>query len=194
MVHLGLRIRNCRCREVGTALTAIVGIASGGRTWMGWDSCVSYGDERAATLSPKGWRDGQWLIGAAGSGAWFATLRSVKWPKPASVDWPEVNLARALMQSAASLGVTLPRGGSSDDEDSAESGCALVGGSGGLWRIDSSLDVSRYDEAACGSGSVAARAVLHVLGGTPRVRIRRALDAAAAIVPGVSEPFTIESV
>ena len=175
-------------------MTAIVGIAQGGRVWMGADGCVSYGnDERAATSSSKIWRagaSGGWLIGAAGAGGWTAILRAVKWPKAADPEWPEAWLPGALLQAADSLGLELP----CSDENAGEYGDALVGGGGGLWRVDCGLDVSRYDEAAAGSGSVAARAVLHVTGGAPRSRIRRALEAAAAIVPGVSPPFSIDSV
>lgn len=170
-------------------MTAIVGIVHGGSTYIGWDSCVGGDGEVAATLTPKGWRAGGWLVAGAGMGGWFAVLRVVNWPVVADPEWPERGLVPALLSAAGSLGLSL-----SDKADDPTDGSALIGARGYLWGFDSSLDVSGYNEMACGSGGVAARAALHVVRGRPVQRIRRALEAAAAIVPGVSAPFMIERV
>jgi len=167
-------------------VTAIVGIAQAGRTWIGGDSCVTLDQyERATTASPKVWRQGPWLVGIAGGGAWAAVIRAVKWPSVPSLGWPEAGLPRALLQAANELGIDL-------DDGELPEGAALIGGAGGLWLADNGLFVDRYEESACGSGGTCARAVLHVIRGRPRHRIQKALEAAAAIVPGVAGPFIIE--
>ena len=173
-------------------MTCIVGIARDGRTWIGGDSCVVDAEKgmRETSLTPKVWRSGGYVIGAAGNSAWYAILRRVSWPREVSSGYPLTQLMTDLVRSADTLGIKLP----CPEEDDAQDGSALIGGAGFLWYVDSDLSVDAYSEMSCGSGAPCARSVLSDSPrGKPRTRILRALKATAAVKFDVGPPFTVES-
>jgi hypothetical protein len=169
-------------------MTCIVGITSQGRTWIGADSCVSDDSERQSTRTPKLWRAGGYLIGAAGNGAWFAILRRVKWPAVASPGYITSGFVGDLVTAAGELGISMPA-----EEDSPGDGSALIGGAGRLWYVDSQLCTDEHWESACGSGGLGARCVLQVRRGPPKARIMAALRAVAAVRWDVAPPFVVQS-
>ena len=171
-------------------MTAIVGIVSGGKTWMGADSCISDNNIRQSTKTPKLWRAGGYLVGAAGIGGWFAVLRRLRWPSVPSEGYMLAGFVADLLGTADQLGVELPAG-----KESSSDGSALVGGAGRLWYIDSDLSVDEFSETACGAGGEAARCVLSACpSGSPSSRITKALNAVAAVRWDVAGPFHLESV
>lgn len=170
-------------------MTCIVGIAQGGRTWIGADACVSDDHARQSTTTPKLWRAGGYLIGAAGNGAWYAILRRVRWPSVASAGYLAATFVPDLIAAAGELGISLPV-----EADAPSDGAALIGGAGRLWYVDAQLCADEYQETACGSGGLGARCVLHTRPrGTPRVRILAALGAVAAVRWDVAPPFCVEA-
>src|SRR5215207_7642690 len=170
-------------------MTCIVGVVHAGRTWIGADSCVSDDHSRQSTSTPKLWRAGGYLLGAAGNAAWYAVLRRVRWPAQASGGYPLSGLAGDLVAAAGELGITLPA-----ESDGPAYGTALLGGAGRLWYVDAQLCVDEYEETAAGSGGEGARCVLAARRGHPRRRIAAALRCVASVRWDVAPPFKIDTI
>lgn len=171
-------------------MTAIVGIAREGRTWIGADSCVTDAGTRTAALTPKLWRSGGYLIGAAGNGAWYTIMRRLRWPAVASTGYMTAAVIADILNAAHELGLELPAA-----EESPADGAALIGGCGRLWYVDSDLTAIEYSEVATGSGGEGAMCALKANAvGSPRTRILRALGAVSAVRNDVGPPFLVDSI
>ena len=171
-------------------MTCIVAVAETGKVWIGGDSAVSIGDSIEIQRDPKVRKRGKIVIGTAGDGRWENVIHyGVKIPDiTADLDnWVSVDLCDAIRQYLRQCGET---------EAEKPEGDLLIGVRGRIYNIDSDWccfkPVNSY--AAIGSGSSAALAALDAgIRGTPKNRIKRALEIAEKRTPFVRRPFRIVS-
>lgn len=176
-------------------MTAIAALAFRGRVFLAGDAAVTDDDGALWILrEPKVWVAAPGvLVGHAGNGHAFEALRwAVTWPTlRASTNletWMHRDLVRALAPALAAC----------SDES------IIVAARGQLWTVDISATEDQPARlefnspadpfAAVGTGGAAARAALAALRGgrlTPRARILRALEIAAAQRSDVRGPFTV---
>lgn len=182
-------------------MTCIVGVAEGGKVWIGGDSALISGWDLEAVGSPKVFRVGEFLIGLSGSVRVSDLLRYAFQPPPA----PDVVavLHRYMVTGfVPALRETLAEGGverKAEEVVKMDGSFFLVGVRGRLFEVHSDYQVSpkpRY--AAAGCGWVSAMGALHALHATAplgmgaRERVAAALAAAEAHNIGVRGPMVIE--
>lgn len=171
-------------------MTAIVAVPDvrRKRLVMGGDSAVTDDDGGLfISATPKVWRAGGYLLGAAGDGPWFAMLSAVEWPVVPAAGYPETGLVRDLRDAAKRLGI--------DDADGSALFGAMIDGAPRLWTFSSSLMVDAVPEgvfAAIGSGAAPALGALFATkSARADTRVRLALEVAEAFRSDVRGPFTI---
>lgn len=172
-------------------MTAIVAVPDvrRKRLVMGGDSAVTDEDgSMFISATPKVWRAGGYLLGAAGDGPWFAMLSAVEWPAVPAAGYPSTGLVRDLRDAAKRLSI-----------DDSKGGYAILGAViddvPRIWTFDFTLMVDAVPEgafAAIGSGAAPALGVLWATRSVrAEARTRMALEAAEAFRSDVRGPFTI---
>lgn len=170
-------------------MTCIVAVRAGKRAFLGGDACWSGDGVRLSCALPKVWRAGAFGVGISGSVAWENLLRyRATWPDRAPAD-----PARWLM---GTLIPEIRQARRDDHHDGLPEGGAIVAVAGGLyWLGDDDGGVAApltEPYAADGSGFEVALGALHVTAKlAPRLRVLRALQAAAKHRTDVAPPFTV---
>jgi len=181
-------------------MTCIVALSEGEELVMGADSGASHlPDYEMYTVSmPKVFRAGPWLVGFSGSYRLGQILKfSMPWPEaPKKLDYEFMvtEMTRALYDCL------------SNQFDSGQPESAvnrqwqvLIGRLGKVFGVNYRYDVINISDpfTAIGSGRKFALGALHGLVDRQDLslqeRVERALLAAAKFVPGIGQPFVIES-
>ena len=174
-------------------MTCVAGIALDGKVTMGADSAGGGGNGWGirAVAVPKAFRKGPMLMGYTTSFRMGQLLRhKLVLPEQESED----DLQYMVVRFVEAVRECLKAGGYSEiDNNREEGGVFLVGYKGVLYRVGDDFQVTPYKDglAACGCGVSYALAAMHVLGGTPRERVQRALETAAYFSGGVLGPFIV---
>lgn len=179
-------------------MTCIAGLIADGRIWMGGDSVATAGAVVYDKAEPKIFRREQMLIGVSGSPRATQLLQHGLSLEPCE------NFAKLDKYMACdfvdAVRECLKDGGYAKKKDEQESfdSILLVGFGGCLFTVFTDYQVHRdaRNFAAIGSGMHEARGSLFTTASmrlSPRVRIRRALQAAAAFDAHVRPPFVIRS-
>jgi len=169
-------------------VTCIAAIASNGKVTMGADSAgVNSDGHLQLRKDSKVFKNGEYLIGCAGSWRAMQAIRFADLPEKGAM--PEPALYHMVKDFLPALRkINLP-----EDKDFE----LLVGFRGRLFHVYNTSQVSEEiaDYEACGSGAQVARGSLystdrepHV---SPEVRIKLALQAAERFCSGVRGPFNI---
>lgn len=179
-------------------MTAIAVIAQDGAVYMGSDRCVSWGDSKTSSGSPKikmvGRGKRKMLIGAAGSSRACGLLTDHWSPPPfprgySVLRYMTATVPKSIQEMFDEAGL-LPGA----DAEEWELG-VVIGHEGRIYSLDSDFGVSVIQEDEFGEGSagdVVAGALFASRGrGTPEERIKNALEAAAFLKNNVSPPFDI---
>jgi ATP-dependent protease HslVU (ClpYQ) peptidase subunit len=168
-------------------MSCIVGICQNGKVYMGADSAGVCPKTGALQLrkDPKVFKNGEYLIGVAGSWPVAQELRYAKLP----VDDPADAFEYMTQVFLCELRLILSKLPKEDYE-------LLVGFRGRLFHLYGSEQVSEEiaDYEACGSGAQVARGALYAwenLVMPTEERIEGALRAAERFCSGVRGPFTI---
>lgn len=176
-------------------MTCIVGVVQEGRTWIGADSAGSNGRTTVVRADKKLFRNGPYLIGFTTSFRMGQILQyDFQPPSPRGKDLfafmvkEFVPTVRSAMKNGGCLRTTT--------EGVDGSGIFMVGIGARLFKVESDFQVAESSFAynACGSAENIALGSLHSSKGSPRSRIKMALEAASRHSPDVSPPFVIKSV
>lgn len=170
-------------------MTCIVAVTKQGRSWVGGDSCIAEGEGGGIKwrTAAKIWRQGPFLIGAAGSATYDYLLRyRMKWPAIAPA--PSEIRRYMLVDVPDHMREICTRGGVSVPD-----GAAIVAVAGTLWTYDDDeCEQVAEDYAAVGSGSEVALGALHATARfSPKRRVMLALEASAAHRVDVAPPFHV---
>lgn len=141
-------------------MTAIAAVAHRGRVWIAGDSALVCDDRVIYTASPKVWRVGEMVVGAAGDVAYLAAIGRVQWPNRAQDSWPRI---REALEAA----------GVPPDE-----GECLIGHRGKLWEATTALYPIAGTFAAIGTGAAYCVGALAVSRLDPPARVREAVRVA----------------
>lgn len=176
-------------------MTCIVGIAQGGKVYLGGDSAGIAGFDLTIRSDPKVFRKGPFLIGYTSSYRMGQLLR-FRFDPPAHHP-PEMDpfefMATTFIDAVREC---LSTGGYAKKEnEQEEGGCFLVGYRGVLYCVGEDYQVgiasSGFDAVGC--ADAAARGALYATrGDDPETRIRVSLEAAEHCNIGVRGPFVIE--
>lgn len=179
-------------------MTCIVGVAEGGKVWIGGDSAGVDGRYGLTVRADrKVFRNGPMIMGFTSSfrmGQLLAHALKVprRHPDDGIYGWMVTEFIDAVRS-------TLKSGGYAEHHDGAERGGEfLVGYEGRLFTVNADYQVGENADgyAACGCGDMIALGALHALGPAvaPEERVRRALEATERFSGGVRGPFHIESI
>jgi len=178
-------------------MTCIIGIAQGGRVWMGADTYMGSMD-LVYRAESKLFRAGNFLIGGAGGWRYCQLLAyALKLSPPKKGrdirHYMATDFARAIRAAVSEYGCM------EKDEDGSDSvgSRALIGAGGCLFNFDGVLSHIPIEDgfAAIGSGAHVAMGSLYETQNSdlkPGERLSRALEAAEALTDGVRRPFTYE--
>lgn len=176
-------------------MTCIVGIAEGGRVWMGADSLGSTAWTGDTFRTPKMFKRGPFLLGCCGDYR-YTQLLTHAWDPPRPGKNVDKFVATELIDS---VWETLSEGGAlhkSKGVGSSEGQC-LLGFAGRVWRLEDNFGVIEPASGftAMGSGEELAMGSLHTTRGEkPKSRVRRALEAAAAFDIHVGGPLHFKTI
>lgn len=183
-------------------MTAIAGLVSGGKVWIGGDSAAT-NSWLMQTIrdDPKVFRVGEFLFGTAGSIRMKNVLRySFSPPTPTEGN---TEVAYFVRQFIPALRTEYRNAGIIEADKGVDSICGemLIGWRSGLYFMQSDLQIAKASKASCfhaiGCGGDLSLGSLFTTEGTklkPEERITKALQAAERFSAGVRGPFTIESV
>lgn len=159
-------------------MTCIVGIAHGGRVFMGGDSAASVDGAIDVRLNRKVFRNGDYIIGFTGS---FRVGQQLQYATLPPVEGePLAHIVNAVVPLLAKLA------GKETDE-------ILIGYAGRLFKVSSDYSVAEYESyTAAGQGEPYALGRLHGSLGAPEQRVVAALAAAEAHCAAVRAPFVVE--
>ena len=179
-------------------MTAIAGIAEGGKVWIGSDSAGSDGCSMTTRLDPKVFINGDFIFGYTSS---FRMGQILEYEfQPPTPHENESGMAYMVRRFIPSVRDALKAGGFGRCENGQEvGGDFLVGYRGELYEIQSDYQVSRKRQNynACGGGHDLILGSLHATdnhGLPPDERITMAIEAAIAFSAGVRGPCTILSI
>jgi hypothetical protein len=181
-------------------MTCVVGMAEGGKVWMGCDSATSWEDDTARTQiarNPKVFRVGALLIGSCGSGRVQNIVRAMSVPKRhrgvSAFDYIAVTVAAAVRRALQDAGA-LTRDHDGAPEVMPGGSSLLIGYRSGLYRMDEdfSVDEAADDQDGVGVGASWALGLLQGTGGDPKKRILDALRFAEKNCWAVRRPFRVE--
>lgn len=167
-------------------MTAVVGVIDRGHVYLGADSHCAAEGVLEQTATPKIWRNVRYIVGMAGNGAWFATVRgAVLRADRDPCDW----LPGALYRAGRKVGAEYPD--TSGAANSPLNGALLLAQGPRLWYADEQLNVCELAaDTAIGANPLALRSVLHRESGKPPLeRMLAALDSVAYVSAEVSPPF-----
>lgn len=186
-------------------MTCIVGIASGGKVYMGADSLGSDGWSTRAYATPKLIRVSERLLVGYASSYRAGNLLSLLLRQDVDgiLDDASYDAADRALDIVEAIRKVWAEGGHLERKDARESaGDLLLGFDGHLFNVGTDLGViesaSGFD--AIGSGFMVALGSLHTTGVigagsiSPSTRLTFALEAAADMVGGVGPPFYYQTV
>lgn len=158
-------------------MTAIVGLARAGRVYMGGDSAMTSKGEQWLCATPKVWRAGSYVFGAAGATEYIEICKRALARQPDAPDEVPALVKKML-----------------NELDSAADGNLIFGAAGYLYEVEGSA-VTRYAGGVLctGSGGCEARGALYRRPGAPVALIKLALSAAADTRADVRRPFHVVS-
>ncbi len=172
-------------------MTAIVGLAQGGKVYIGGDSAGVSGLSLTVRADAKVFRKDRYVFGFTTSFRMGQLLRySLTLPKPAG----ELDAFMAT-EIVDALRECLKNGGwARKENEREEGGTFLVGVKGRLYAVYDDYQVAKAADgfAAVGCGDEIALGALYATAGTglgPRKRVVRALAAAERFSAGVRGPF-----
>jgi hypothetical protein len=170
-------------------VTAIVGLVSRGRVWLGGDSALSDDGGVFLTRDPKVFQRSDGVVAAfCGTLRYGQLLALTVLPKrgPNLDLWVRQDVTKALRQAARDMGFEL---GQATDQDDSE---GLLGVDGELYSLSPGAIAWRPSLPYCalGSGGPWAAGNMHRSTGRPRERITKALEAAALHSAGVRAPWS----
>ena len=175
-------------------MTCIVGLAEGGRVYIGGDSAGTDGDAMTIRADRKVFRNGEFIMGFTTSFRMGQLLHHVFTPPKRH---PETDVEKFMVGDFINaVRQCLKDGGYAEKHNEAERGGAfLVGYAGRLFRIDSDYQVGEavdgFDAVGCGE-QIAQGALFANPAGRPLERLRMALEAAERFSAGVRGPFHFE--
>lgn len=171
-------------------MTCVVGLVHRGTVYLGADSMAS--DGWLAMDSEKLFTRGEFLFGHSGNCRNKQIVEHVM----ATPEVPHKGSLVAYMKTdfVTALRTACGDEGSKQTKDGVEKalGSLIVGVRGKLFQVDPDFYVSEESVTAIGSGAHFALGALHACRlKDPRMRIRRALEAAEKYSPWVRGPFVI---
>jgi ATP-dependent protease HslVU (ClpYQ) peptidase subunit len=175
-------------------MTCIVGIAEGGRVYIGGDSAGVSGWDLTVRGDSKVFRNGDVVMGFTSSFRMGQLLR-YKFVPPThdAAHGVEQYMVTAFVDAVRDC---LKAGGYAKRENDAESGGVfLVGYRGHLFAIQADYQVANSADGytAVGCGDQIARGALYATAGRPPMeRVMVALEAAERCSAGVRAPFVVE--
>lgn len=175
-------------------MTCIVGLKTENSLIIGGDHAVNDGDRVHIMGPPKVFKRGRFVIGYCGSLRIGQLIEhSLTIPPGISKKGP---LKYLITDFANAMRNCLNMAGAArkDKEEEEQENRFIVGVEGRLFEIDESYAVCELTDGmvAIGSGVEFALGSLHsTVGEDPKIRVEKALAAAAYYCPTVSEPFTI---
>jgi len=175
-------------------VTCVVGLEDDDRVWLGADSLGVAGYAKTIRRDPKIFRRGPYLIAFAGS---YRVGQLLRWKIDRTGPEPGTDLAEFMATNFIDdVHLVLRKGGVTLRSGQLDGVSFMVGLYGRLFVVDCDFQIGEpvcgYD--AIGSGADIAIGAIHVLPNLePQVRVRRALEAAAAHNAGVQAPFLIKS-
>ena len=173
-------------------MTVIVGLVDNGTIYMGGDSAGIAGLSKTIRADEKVFRNGKMLFGFTTSFRMGQLLR-YKFSPPEQTIIGQDDMSYMCCSFIDAVRQCFSGNGFGDKE-ATNGGTFLVGFNGVLYRIDSDhqVGISTAGYEAVGCGADLALGALHAtVGFPPEIRVKRALEAAAAFSAGVSAPFTI---
>jgi hypothetical protein len=179
-------------------MTAIAGLVSGGKAWIGGDSAGVGGLSLSVRKDSKVFKNNEFVIGCTSS---FRMIQLLQYSFTPPVPLEKVDGHRYMVtQFIPALRACFRDGGFLSTSNGVEQGGNfLVGWRGELYSIESDFQVAQMHDKfyACGCGEDLVLGSLFTTAGTklkPEERITKALQAAERFSAGVRGPFTIESV
>lgn len=178
-------------------MTCIVGLVHNGTVWMGTDSAGSDGVTYIVVKNKKVFRSNKMLLGFTSSwrmGQLLQTSLQVPRHQPKVDDFTYLTSTFIDVVLECFKDKTFAK----VENNVVEGGTFLVGYRGHIYMVqdDFSIVESTLPYIACGSGQAHAQGALHALTKTnlsPKVKIIKALEAAAAFNCGVYPPFYVTS-
>ena len=180
-------------------MTCIVGVAAGGKVWLGGDSAGVAGWSLTVRADAKVFGNGPFLMGFTTSFRMGQLLRYAFTPPHHDDGVPDEKYMATTFVNA--VRECLKAGGCASKEKDAENGGTfLVGYRGRLYFVgdDYQIGVAADDADAVGCGADIAKGSLHTSaqlkpGVEPEQRVRWALEAAERNSAGVRSPFVVLS-
>jgi ATP-dependent protease HslVU (ClpYQ) peptidase subunit len=173
-------------------MTCVVGVAHGGKVYMGADSQGSSGWDKREVLYPKVFNVGQFLIGFTTSFRMGQLLQYQLEVKPQGNEDDYAYMVTAFVESVREL--LKNSGWAKVENNQEEGGNFLVGYKGRLYEIQTDMSVLEhadgFDAVGCGR-KYALAAVVALKDKDPRVRIYQALEIAELFSNGVGGPFVV---
>lgn len=175
-------------------MTCIVGIAEGGKVYIGGDSAAAGGYALTVRADRKVFRNGDFVMGFTTSFRMGQLLHHSFCPPKRH---PDTDVDKFMVTDFVNaVRQCLKDGGYAERHNEAErGGVFLVGYQGRLFRIDSDYQVGEAADsfdAVGGGGQIAQGALFANPAGAPRERLRIALEAAEHFSAGVRGPFHFE--
>jgi ATP-dependent protease HslVU (ClpYQ) peptidase subunit len=178
-------------------MTCIVGIAEGGKVYIGGDSAgVGGGLSLMVSARPKVFRNGDFVIGYTDSFRLGQLLaHSLTPPKR----HPDTGIDKFMMTTFIdAVRDCLKTGGyAKKDNEVEKGGTFLVGYCGRIFLVENNYQVLEYEDgfAACGCGDQIALGAMYANpAARPLDRLRIALEAAERYCAGVRGPFHFEQI
>ncbi len=180
-------------------MTCIVGMAVGGKLYMGGDSCtadVEGSMEKSIRKDAKVFETRDMLIGYSGSWRFGQIIRWIFDPPAQKTD--QEDLEYLVTDWVAELKKTCNAEGYSKIENNEETmeSTALLGYKGKLYVLDGDWNIGEpaEDYAALGAGSAVAMGAMFATfkaskSMTPKARLEVALQAASEYIVGISPPY-----
>lgn len=175
-------------------MTCIVAVRDGGKVYMGGDSAGVSGGHVIQRADPKVFKNGEFIIGIAGSFRGGNVLRYSLTPPPITTGLDRY-MNTAFIEAVRGTFIENGNMAKYDNEDYS-SVSFLVGIRTKIYVVydDFHVGIPRDKFDSIGSGSYYALGYLEATKGQgPRQRVRRALVTAAKYCGGVSPPFKIIS-
>ena len=176
-------------------MTCIVGIATGGKVYMGADSAGVGGWDIANRKDVKVFKNGDLVMGCTTS---FRMLQLLQYQLQPPKRHPDTDVMRYMVTDFIEAVRNCFRNGGfmTKDREAEAGGSFLVGCAGRLFQVHGDFQVAERAEGfdACGCGENYALGAMAVmpLSGPPRERLEVALSIAERFSAGVRGPFVFE--
>lgn len=188
-----VRFHGLALPNIGTQLTAIVGVRHNGSVYLGADSRITDGWLRYSdNFSQKVWQSENWGFAISGSLRGGQLLKHFNPPRQFKAEDLEEYL---VLRWAHSLATYFEKHKFHDGTSSLEVQSLLAVDSR-LFKLFSDFSIVEYDEVAGGSGEEYALGSLNSTKGQykPETRVRKALEAAAEHSAGVGGEVFVKEI